>query len=83
VRILHAPQQRIEGMNADISVLNREKWGEARFALTKNQQRRKTQIGAHENKSASLWVYYQDKSDKNADGAPEQPDDFYVQLESL
>jgi len=35
LRTLHAPNQRIEGAFAEITVLDRGKWGEARFSLTK------------------------------------------------
>jgi hypothetical protein len=35
VRTLHAPNQRIEGAFVEITVLDRGKWGEARFTLTK------------------------------------------------
>lgn len=35
LRTLHAPHQRIEGAQIMISVLDRGKWGEARFSLEK------------------------------------------------
>jgi radical SAM protein with 4Fe4S-binding SPASM domain len=34
LRTLHAPNQRIEGASVEITILDRGKWGEARFSLT-------------------------------------------------